>query len=181
MKISYLITVSTETNSLKNLLVRVISCKDKHDEIIILVDRDVKDNIETESILSNFARSTQLEIDNKTVAIHKHSLNKNYSEHKNFGATLCSGDFIFQIDGDELPTETLLLNIKDIIAANPNVEVFWIPRLNDFKGVTEDHAKQWGWRLSPSDSIVHEKIINTESDEYKFLKNNGYILEEIKI
>ena len=76
------------------------------------------------------------------------------------------------------PSSTLILNIKAIIEANPEVELFAVPRINDFKGVTPEHAKHWGWRLSPCDQITHEKIIDTNSIEYKFLKTEGYIIEE---
>lgn len=172
MKLSYLITCSSETTTLENLLSRLDNfIGDNNDEIVIVVDKPSK---ETSDILCNWTRIPKINV-------YEHDLNNNYSEHKNWGASRCKGDFIFQIDGDELPTEILLLNLKDIIESNPEIEAFWIPRINDFRGVTNEHAKQWGWRLTPSTSIVHEKIIDANSEEYKFLKNNGYILEETKI
>lgn len=172
MKLSYLVTCHDETTTLDNLLSRLDSfIGDNNDQVVIVADNPTK---ETSDILYNWSCIPKINV-------LEHSLNNNYSEHKNWGASKCSGDYIFQIDGDELPTELLLENVKTIIEANPDTEVFWIPRINDFKGVTQKHAIQWGWRLTPSTSIVHEKIIDTESDEYKFLKNNGYILEEIKI
>jgi glycosyltransferase involved in cell wall biosynthesis len=80
-----------------------------------------------------------------------HHLNKNYGEHKNYGNSKCDGDWIFQIDADELPPESLLgVNLKAIIESNPEVELYYVPRINDFKGVTQEHANQWGWKLEPS-------------------------------
>jgi glycosyltransferase involved in cell wall biosynthesis len=172
MKLSYLITCHDETTTLENLLSRLDGfIGDNDDEIVIITDNPTK---ETSDILYNWTGVPKINA-------YEHNLNNNYSEHKNIGSSRCTGDYILQIDGDELPTETLLINLKDIIEANPDTEVFWIPRVNDFKGVTDEHAKQWGWRLTPSTSIVHEKIIDTNSEEYKFLKNNGYILEETKL
>jgi glycosyltransferase involved in cell wall biosynthesis len=171
-KISYLITCSNEIYSLKNLLHRIRFLKEDVDEVVLLLDSDCKDNPKTVDLFSSFSCSNVKKV--------LHSLNNNYSEHKNFGMTKCSGDYIMQIDADELPTETLLINIKDIIEVNSGIELFFISRINDFIGVTSEHARQWGWRLSPSTSIIHEKVIDTNSEEYKFLKNNGYILEETK-
>lgn len=167
MNISYLITCSNETKTLRNLLSRINDGKDPTDEIVIVLDSDCIHNKKTKQILID-----------RFGGYLEHSLNNNYSEHKNWGAKQCDREWIFQIDGDENPTEILLNNIKSIIESNPDVESFWIPRINDFKGVTEQHAKQWGWKLSPSTSIVHEKIINIYSEEYKFLKTNGYIISE---
>ena len=41
-----------------------------------------------------------------------------------------------------------------------NVELIYVPRINDFRGVTEEHAKQWGWRLTPSPFCNNRPIIN---------------------
>lgn len=174
MNISYLITCSNEKQSLRNLLGLIgKNYVDPEDEMVVVLDSDCKDNQKTKHILD-----THYGYENGYLT---HSLNNNYSEHKNWGAKQCKNEWVFQIDGDELPTDNLLINLKTIIEANPDIEAFWIPRINDFRGVTPEHAKRWGWRLSPSTSITHEKTIDTDSEEYKFLKNNGYILEETKI
>jgi glycosyltransferase involved in cell wall biosynthesis len=144
MKISYLITFSTESNSLKNLLDRITFHKCNNDEIVLLADSGNL-GLETNGVLKEYLSR---EVSN--VSYYEHNLNKDYSTHKNWGAQQCSGDYILQLDGDELPTETLLVNIKDIIDANTGIEAFWIPRINDFRGVTEEHAKKWNWRLTES-------------------------------
>lgn len=118
--------------------------KCNNDEIVLLADVGNL-NVETGEVLKKY-----LSRGVSNVVYWEHNLDNDYSSHKNFGATKCSGDFIFQIDGDEIPAEPLLLNLKDIIEANPGIEAFWVPRINDFRGVTEEHARQWGWRLSMS-------------------------------
>ena len=50
--------------------------------------------------------------------VYQHKLDKNYSEHKNYGKSLCKGKYIFQIDADELPSKILLDNLKEIIELN---------------------------------------------------------------
>ena len=121
------------------------------DEIVILNDNS--DNKKTEEILLSVAEV-------KNVFIHKHALNNDYGAHKNYGNERCTGDWVFQIDADELPSETLVFNIRDIIGANVNVEMIYVPRINDYKGVTPEHAKQWGWRLTPSPSCNNRPLVN---------------------
>lgn len=179
LSISYLVTCSTETTTLNNLLDTLYCHLQEEDELVVVYDTDLVDPNE-----KGYVTNITNRIPNgatTTIKVVGHALQNNYAEHKNWGIKQCTKTWIMQIDADELPTEVLLSNIKDIIKANPDIETFWIPRINDFKGVTSEHAKIWGWKLSPSTSIVHEKIIDTDSTEYKFLKNNGYILEEIKL
>lgn len=145
MKISYLVTCSTETETLNTLLSRLDSViGDINDEVIILADNPTK---ETSDILYNWTSGQT------RIFAHEHQLNNDYGGHKNYGNSLCSGEWIFQIDGDELPSENILgENLHAIIESNPEVELIFVPRINDYKGVTENHAKQWGWRLTNSKS-----------------------------
>lgn len=145
MNISYLISSSTETTTLSNLLSRLEDNIDNKDEIVLLYDSEKGDSTPTKKILDNFISTTK-----KIVCPFVHPLGNSYSDHKNWGLSKCSHKYVFQIDGDELPTETLLQNIKPIIESNPSIELFWISRINAFKGVTPEHAKQWGWRLTES-------------------------------
>lgn len=162
MKLSYLITCHDETTTLDNLLSRLDSfIGDNDDEIVVITDNPTK---ETSNILYNWTGIPKINV-------YEHNLNNNYSEHKNWGTLQCSGDYIFQIDGDECPTETLLLNVKDIIQSNPDIEVFWIPRINDFKGVTSLHAAQWGWRLTIS-STYQRPICNWPDPQGRLFKND---------
>jgi glycosyltransferase involved in cell wall biosynthesis len=149
MKISYLITVHNETDTLIKLLERLINNKFDEDEMVVL--DDFSDNAETKKILTQASEK---------ISIFQHALNNDYGSHKNFGNSKCLGDWIFQIDADELPSETLIFNIRDIISTNLNVELIYVSRINDFKGVTDAHAKQWGWKLTPSPSCSNRPIVN---------------------
>ena len=133
--ISFLVTCKNETNTLFDLL-QLLSSYKENNECIIL--DDFSDNEETISIINSAYESNNL-----FFKVCQHKLDKNYSEHKNYGKSLCKGKYIFQIDADELPSTVLLDNIKDIIECNNDVDLFWIPRINDFKGVNEDNARQW--------------------------------------
>lgn len=171
--ISYLITFSNETDTLKRLLNQVYSLKENNDEIVLLSDVG-NYGVDTQNILSSFLTDNKSYLD-KTISYYEKKLDNDYSNHKNWGAKQCKGNYIFQIDGDELPNETLLTNIKDIIEANPGIELFWIPRVNDFKGVTQTHADQWGWRLTESPTY-NRPIVNFPDYQGRlFLNKTGRI------
>jgi glycosyltransferase involved in cell wall biosynthesis len=154
MKLSYLITCSTETNTLGNLIKRIgYYVHGTIDEIVILFDTNA--NEETKLGVNIYKNENPINIHLET-----HSLNNDYGAHKNFGNEQCSGDWIFQCDGDELPSIGLLENLKTVIQSNPDVELVFVPRINDFRGVTPEHAKQWGWRLTPSPSYENRLVVN---------------------
>jgi len=150
--ISYLITCHDETKTLRNLFNRLDQHIDKENDEVIILD-DFSDNEETKKILSEASNQDY-------VCLYQHALERDYGSHKNYGTKLCKNSWIFQLDGDENPSTTLLLNIKEIIDENSDVELFTVPRINDFRGVSHDHAKQWGWRLTPSPSCKNRLIVN---------------------
>jgi len=173
MKLSYLITCSTETDTLERLLSLVGTCvrNNPEDELVVVIDKDAKNNDKTTRILANLAVEMGPEYMDKRVKIFEHPLNKDYGAHKNFGNSQCTGDWIFQIDGDELPHENLLENIKEIIEFNPSVELFWVPRVNDFIGVTEADALRWGWRLTPCPEYDNRPIVSWPDPQGRIYKN----------
>lgn len=168
MKLSYLITCGNETDTLDRLLYKVMSYVFDDDEVVVIQDEKYYDeNSKTHSIIKKYFNSPGFSLNIKHLT---HPLNNNYSNQKNFGTIKCSGDYIFQIDGDENPTITLLENVKSIIEANPSIEVFWIPRINDFKGVTQEHAIRWHWRLTMSPTYKRP-IVNWPDPQGRLYKN----------
>ena len=160
--ISYLITTKNTGFELQFLLERLHKYG-QNNECIIL--DDYSDDPVTLQVLNNVS-------DNSFFKVHKHKLDRNYSEHKNYGKSFCKGEYIFQIDDDELPTETLLENLNDILELNGDVELFWIPRINDFKGVNNQNAAQWGWKLSPYEDRL---IVNWPDPQGRLFKNLPHI------
>jgi hypothetical protein len=187
MKISYLITCHDEVDTLYDLIKRLEKSVDiKNDEIVIIYDAQPEAlnsgiaKSDTEGILLNL-KSLGDHSNDINIKIICHKLINNYGNHKNFGIEQCTGDFIFQIDADELPSELILGdNLKSIIEENTNIECFLVPRINNFVGVYDKIAFQWGWHLSPSKTIINKRNKNDiKNDEYIFLKNNRYILNEM--
>jgi len=137
MKVSYGITVHNEQKELERLLSKLLVGIDDEDEVIICVDGNhegVKDVIKLYSIDSR-------------VIHYDRKLDGNFADHKNSVIEKSSGDYIFHIDADEYPHEILLKQLKQILEIN-DVDLIWIPRVNTIDGMTEEHIKKWGWRVT---------------------------------
>lgn len=140
MKISYLVTCHNETTTLSKLIYKIGVNKPDWAEIVII--DDFSDNPETVNLLKEFDSPSQ------GWFVYQHAFNNDYSAHKNFGNSKCQGEWIFQLDADELPPETLLGdNLRSIIESNPDMELICVPRINDQRGVTKEDAEEFGWRL----------------------------------
>ena len=74
-------------------------------------------------------------------------LDGNFQDHKNSVIEKSSGDYIFHIDPDEYPNNILLQQLKQILEIN-DVDLIWIPRVNTIEGMTDEHIKRWGWRVT---------------------------------
>jgi len=160
--ISYLVTCKNTGSELQFLLERLYKYG-QNNECIILDDHS--DDPVTLQVLNNTSN-------NSFFKVHKHKLDRNYSEHKNYGKSQCQGEYIFQIDDDELPSEILLESLKELIELNSTVELFWIPRINDFKGVNPQNAAQWGWKLTPYEDRL---IVNWPDPQGRLFKNTPHI------
>ena len=139
MKISYSILTHNETDSLSELIQFLVKHKDEEDEIVIL--DDYSDNEKTKEILD-----TMCSIHN--IKFEQRHLLKDYAGQKNHLTRMCSGDYIINIDADEMPHKQLMKNIKIILEANPTIDLYWVPRVNTVDGLTQDHIQQWGWNVN---------------------------------
>jgi len=75
-------------------------------------------------------------------------LKGHFSNFKNNLKEHCTGDWIFQIDADELPHESLITNLKSLLELNPTTEMFLVPRVNTVEGLTQEHINQWRWNVN---------------------------------
>lgn len=140
MKISYAITVCNEFVEIQNLVSFLLENKRTEDEIVVLYDSS-NGNEGVESYLR--AKSV-----NSEFAWHKGEFNHHFADWKNKLTSLCNGDYIFQIDADEYPHETLIEKLPEILEGNPDNDVYLVPRVNTVEGLTEQHIQKWGWRVS---------------------------------
>ena len=141
MKISYAITVCNEHKEIEKLLTFLFEHKRKIDEVVVQMDKDnVTDKVY--DICERFEAKPASEY-----KLTQNSLNKNFAAYKNNLNKGCSGDWIFQIDADEIPNKYLMEALPFILETNPDVEAYWVPRVNTVAGITDDHIAKWGWRV----------------------------------
>jgi len=163
MKISYAIPVCNEHVELRKLLSFLIKHKGKNDEIIVQCDQG-NTTPEVYKVLYDLQQSYT-----------EFPLNGHFSNFKNNLKKLCSGDWIFQIDADELPHEFLITNLKEVLKSNPTVEMFMVPRVNTVGGLTQEHINKWRWN-------VNEKgWVNWPDYQTRILQNTSKIKWSSKV
>lgn len=150
MKIDYCIGVHNEDPKyIKTLLDQILKYKDAEDEIIIVDDYST--NQDTLDCLASYEGK---------ISVHKHALNGNFAEHRNYALSLCKGDWVFEIDMDEVPHVLLLQALKEIILNNPTVEAYRVPRLNVVPDITPEDMQRYGWRFYSDEKNPTTQYIN---------------------
>jgi len=135
MKISYAITCCNEFKEIKRLLEQLSKNKKEEDEIVVLLD-EPKSTEELKEYLREY----------KNIYIQEGKFENDFSKWKNQLNSLCNGDFIFQLDADEYLTDDMCENIILILQANPEVDLYYVPRINTVEGITEEYIQKWGWK-----------------------------------
>ena len=97
------------------------------------------------------------------------------TEWKNKLSSYCFGDFIFQIDADEIPNETLMTQLPSILETNPTIDVVLVPRVNTVEGMDQDHMQQWGW------AVNEHGWINFPDYQWRVYRNTPEIRWENKV
>jgi len=145
MKISYALTVCNEFGEIQRLVNFLIKHKRYEDEIVVLYDQKNGDpEVET------YLRSHSVNGEFNWV---KDSFNNHFADWKNKLTSLCKGDYIFQIDADEIPHENLIENLPEILESNPEIEVYLVPRVNTVSGLTQEHVAKWRWNVDEEDRV----------------------------
>ena len=146
MKISYGITVHNEADELNKLLEILIHKTQKDDEIVICVDDTHGEDDAVEFVLRGWVQQYGHE-DMKTIKVYQRKLNGDFAAQKNSVIENSTGDYIFHLDADEYPHETLLEQLPTILEYN-DVDLIWIPRVNTVEGITDEWIQKWGWQLT---------------------------------
>lgn len=141
MKISFAITVCNEIEEIKRLVPFLLKNKRPKDEIVILYDQkngnpDVLDFLLPYNIKPNVQTWRCLD------------WNNNFADWKNILNDYCSGDYIFQIDADEMISEYMVRDLYEILELNPDVDLIFVPRINTVEGITQEHIDKWGWNVN---------------------------------
>jgi len=170
MKISYAILIKDEIDYIKPLLERLNAYKDDEDEIVILQDIGPLPTDKQKEV-SQYLLD---ELFNSRLSYYSSTTFKDdFSEIKNKLNSKCKGDFIFNIDADELPQIFLISNIKAIIEKNPTIELFRVPRINTVVGLTQAHIDKWHWKMTQTEQYGH--IVNYPDFQGRVYKNTPEI------
>jgi len=137
MKISYAITVCNELEEVKRLVNFLLSNKREEDEIVILFD-----DKGTEEVWNYL-----IQVKEDVALVLSAQFKNDFSEWKNKFFKLCSGDYIFQIDADEIPHINLIQNLPEMLKSN-DVDMVRVPRVNTVEGLTQEHIQKWGWNVN---------------------------------
>jgi hypothetical protein len=141
MKISYAIPVCNEIIEIEKLLKFLETRITEDDEVIVLFDTHngspaVEQFLRAKSVNPTFFNWYPYHFDG------------HFANMKNHLKSLCTGDWIFQIDADELPHESLITNLKSLLELNPTTELFLVPRVNTVEGLTQEHVNKWRWGVN---------------------------------
>ena len=171
INISYCITVCNELEELIHLLNFLQPKIQSNDQILIQYDegntsKEVLDYLKVVSSIHN------------NIKIIGFPLNNDFAAFKNNLKNHADGIFMFQLDADEIPNDHLVENMHELIEANLDVDLFLIPRINTVDGITKQHVDKWRWKISKTDTQIGEKQFNKNSDEYLYLKELDFIIEE---
>jgi len=188
ISISYLVTVKDEINEIQKLIPHLLKYKRPQDEIVVLWDEN--GDLKVWEYVIGF----------EEIRHYRDYFQNHFADWKNKGTSQCKGDFIIQIDADEIPNEGLMRMIHWLIHSNPEVDVFQVPRINIVKNLGLSHVKKWGWGISrfrdqdynnefgrpinPYEKYIEEKEFDLSNpqdlDEYNLLKEYNLIISVLE-
>ena len=156
MTISYAIPVCNEHVELERLLSFLRRTVKEDDEIVVLCDEG-NTTVEVDRVLNKYA---------DRVNIYENPLNGDFAQQKNYLNSKCTGDWIFLIDADEYPNKHMCNALSQLLEINPDVEAYWVSRINTVKDLTQEHIQKWGWNVN------NKGWINFPDSQMRIYKNN---------
>jgi hypothetical protein len=122
MTITYAITVCNEFMEIQRLINFLLKEKRQEDDIVILYDSAHGDP-EIEAYLRTHSQNNEFHW-------HKGEFNHHFADWKNKLSSYCTGDYIFQIDADEVPNNILIKELPNILEQYSHADVFLMSRVN---------------------------------------------------
>jgi len=174
--ISYAILTHNEGYCINDLITLLRANKRDCDEIVIVDDNS------TETITRNILKSHK-----DFVCLHYRTFDGDHTQ-KNYLNSKCTGDYILQLDADELVHKEFLDSLPQILEDHNNIDLFIMPRINTVEGLTEEWIRKWNWSVNEKgwvnfpdwqmrlyrncdrvkwDGLLHSKIVGYR--EYTFL------------
>ena len=163
MKISYAVTVCNEINEIQELIPHLLEFKRSQDEVVILYD-----NNGTKEVF-DYLQSVE------GIKLVWDNFDGHFANWKNKLNLLCSGDYIFQLDADELVSHAFIDVLPELLEENSECDLFWVPRKNIVKGLTQAHIDKWGWNVN------EEGLVNWPDPQSRIYRNSESIHWENKV
>jgi hypothetical protein len=167
MKISYAITVCNELEEISRLLNFLHRYKRVDDEICVLLDKPKA----SQELLDELYYWSS----NDIITLKESAFQGHFADWKNELTKMCSGDYIFQIDADEIPNEYLIESLPEILETNSQVEAYVVPRVNTVEGLTQEHIQKWGWHVNENGWV------NWPDRQWRIYKNTTDIIWKNKV
>ena len=161
MKISYAITVCNEKLEVKRLVDFLLANKRKQDEIVVLYDQKNGDK----EVINMLTKLNKL----PNFQVWRGFFEGHFADWKNKLTEYCSGDYIFQIDADEMPHKECIETLPMLLTLNPDVDVMLVPRVNTVEGLTQDHIAKWRW------SVNEKGWVNWPDYQWRIYRNSDKI------
>ena len=162
MKITYAVTVCNEFIEIQRLMRFLLENKRIQDEVVILYDQKNGDE-DIALWLTEMNKYPNIQFW-RGLGFDGH-----FADWKNKLTKYCDGDYIFQIDADEMPHKFLLDNLPEILEGNQDLEVLLVPRVNTVEGLTQEHIQKWGW------NVDEEGKVNWPDYQWRIWKNKPEI------
>ena len=152
MKISYAIPVCNEREEIERLLSFLIANKRDEDEIVIFYD-SVNGTTEVREYLKSIVSGlTYNLIKDYPVRWYGYDFDGDFGKMKNELTEMCTGDYICQIDADEMVDEYFIRLLPQVLEHN-SVDVIMVPRINTVEGLTPQHVSKWRWRVDANNWV----------------------------
>jgi len=136
--LSYAICVCNEVKEIRILLTFLEEVRNKDTtEIVVLVD-STKSTKKLVKCLATFGES---------IKVFKRDFDGDFAAHKNFLNSKCSGEFIFNIDADEVPDESLI-RVFESIKPEHNFDLLYISRINICIGYNQAFLLRWKFQAN---------------------------------
>lgn len=140
MKISYAITVCNEFEETIKLITQLLNYKGNDSEIVVLLD--------TPKSSPQLIEYLELQAEANYITLIESEFNNDFAQWKNFLNSHCEGEWIFQLDADEILSPDLIVNLEEILDTNSDKDMIVVPRINIVNGLTDEHIQKWGWQVN---------------------------------
>lgn len=173
ISISYAITACNEHIELKRLLDQLDQYI--HDEDEIILQLDTTSTPEVKQVANDF--NTEHRYGYKQITF---PLNNDFASFKNNLIDFCVKDYCMFLDADEFMNPWLAEHISGIIEVNPDIDMFFVSRINLVEGLTPEHVIKWGWSVNDKGYVNYPDPQSRIFRNHKNIKWSGIVHETIQ-